>query len=124
LVIRLYPNREQERIMMEHLSICCDLYNRLLEYCKGCYENGETPDGLSNAQILSHAGAHIEALHQQETDNELSIYSLQALARENAVLFQEILENQKLIGQIFIEQQTPKAPAPYDFVKGKLEGYQ
>ena len=41
LVIRLYPNREQERIMMEHLSICCDLYNRLLEYCKGCYENGE-----------------------------------------------------------------------------------
>ncbi len=41
LVIRLYPNREQEMIMMEHLSICCDLYNRLLEYCKGCYEKGE-----------------------------------------------------------------------------------
>ncbi|MBR1888686.1 MAG: hypothetical protein IJ810_01855 [Candidatus Methanomethylophilus sp.] len=87
-------------------------------------ENGETPDGLSNAQILSHAGAHIEALHQQETDNELSIYSLQALARENAMLFQQLLENQKLIGQIFIEQQTPKTAIPYDPVKGKLEGYQ
>ena len=41
LVIRLYPNKEQERIMNEHLSICCGVYNQLLEHCKQCYEKGE-----------------------------------------------------------------------------------
>ena len=89
-------------------------------------ENGETPDGLSNAQILAHAGAHIESLHQQETENSVSIYSLQELQRQNQILFQGILENQKLIGQIFLEQQTPRAPQeqPYRLTDGRMEGYQ
>lgn len=38
--VRMYPNREQEAVLNRTLSICCQLYNSLLEYCRNCHEFG------------------------------------------------------------------------------------
>ena len=40
MVVRLYPNREQERQLNDCLYVCHDLYNTLLEYCISTHEEG------------------------------------------------------------------------------------
>ena len=40
LVVRLYPNREQERQLNDCLFVCHDLYNGLLEYCIEMHKDG------------------------------------------------------------------------------------
>jgi putative transposase len=37
MVISLYPNKTQERIMLQTIGHCCFLYNHLLEYCNKAY---------------------------------------------------------------------------------------
>ena len=32
--IRLYPNKTQERTMLDTIGHCCFLYNHLLEHCR------------------------------------------------------------------------------------------
>ena len=41
VVIRLYPNRTQEKALLNALGRCCFLYNHLLETCKKAYEDGQ-----------------------------------------------------------------------------------
>ena len=40
LVVRLYPNREQERQLNDCLFVCHDLYNNLLEHCIQIHKDG------------------------------------------------------------------------------------
>lgn len=37
--VRMYPNREQERLLNECLGTCCRLYNLMIEHCNRCHEN-------------------------------------------------------------------------------------
>lgn len=89
-------------------------------------ENGETDDGLSNAQILAHAPAHIEALHQQNDETEVSIFALQEKNRQMQILMDGILDNIKTVGEIFIEQQRIQSEQflPYRSRDSGKEGYQ
>ena len=41
VVIRLYPNRTQERALLKTLGHYCFLYNDLLKTCKKAYEDGQ-----------------------------------------------------------------------------------
>ena len=41
VVIRLYPNRTQEKALLNTLGRCCFLYNHLLETCKKAHEDGQ-----------------------------------------------------------------------------------
>ena len=41
VVIRLYPNRTQEKALLKTLGHCCFLYNDLLETCKKAHEDGQ-----------------------------------------------------------------------------------
>ena len=42
VVIRLYPNRTQEKALVNTLGRCCFLYNHLLEMCKKAHEDGQS----------------------------------------------------------------------------------
>ncbi|MBR4202970.1 MAG: helix-turn-helix domain-containing protein, partial [Candidatus Methanomethylophilaceae archaeon] len=53
LVVRLYPNREQERQLNECLDVCRDLYNSLLEYCIETHkEGGKHPSAYDLEKLL------------------------------------------------------------------------
>ena len=38
--IRLYPNKTQERTMLDTIGHCCFLYNHLLEHCRDAFAEG------------------------------------------------------------------------------------
>ncbi|MBQ5447557.1 MAG: helix-turn-helix domain-containing protein, partial [Candidatus Methanomethylophilus sp.] len=38
--LRLYPNKTQERTMLDTIGHCCFLYNHLLEHCRDAFAEG------------------------------------------------------------------------------------
>ena len=52
LKVRLYPNREQEKMLLDTLAQCAELYNSLLDYCKECHEKGEKHPSAYDMMML------------------------------------------------------------------------
>jgi putative transposase len=53
LVVKMYPNREQERQLNECLDVCHDMYNGLLEYCIEMHkEGGKHPSAYDLEKLL------------------------------------------------------------------------
>ncbi len=51
--VRMYPNREQERLLNECLGTCCRLYNLMIEHCNRCHENcGRHPSRYDMQNML------------------------------------------------------------------------
>ncbi|MCW3990587.1 MAG: transposase [Candidatus Bathyarchaeota archaeon] len=70
---RLYPSKAQTKVLDEHLELCRNAYNQLLDHCKQQYkENGKTPTqfDLNNLLInLKQMRPEFSRIHSQVLQN-------------------------------------------------------